>query len=147
MIKTFRGTLANGGQNTIRLSTKKGKIGYSIKKFEIMPNQPGVVSSEHIVKIHKVSQTTIDGDIDFADGNLLAAAFVNNNTNASAYPVAVTSIFEQEMFNQDVFITHTVHSTAANCNYYIEIETMTLTDNEAAVSTLRDIRLNPQVGG
>ena len=30
MIKTFRGILADGDQNKIRLTTKKGKIGYKI---------------------------------------------------------------------------------------------------------------------
>ena len=33
MIKTFKGTIADDGQDKIRLSTKKGKIGYRIIHF------------------------------------------------------------------------------------------------------------------
>jgi hypothetical protein len=43
-------------------------------------------------------------------------------------------------------VTHKDNNTGEKCNYYIELEMFDLTDNAAAVSTLRDIRLNPQVG-
>jgi len=33
VVKTFRGLLADGGQDRIRLSTIKGKVGYKIAKF------------------------------------------------------------------------------------------------------------------
>jgi len=55
-------------------------------------------------------------------------------------------IFDKEMFNQDIFITCAVITGSDEANYYLELETMPLTDNAAVVSTLRDIRLNPQVG-
>jgi len=48
MIKTFRGLLADGGQDRIRLSTIKGKVGYKIAKFEGFPNTPGVTDYESI---------------------------------------------------------------------------------------------------
>jgi len=144
MIKTFRGILDDGEQEVIRLSTKKGKIGYRIVKFQCM--QDGFGNSEMVVKIFKVTQTAITSSIDFSDGNLLAACMISGSSGAEAYPEDVTIIFDQKIFNQDIYITAAASSSADPTNYYIELEMETLSDNAAAVSTLRDIRLNPQVG-
>jgi len=150
MIKTFRGLLADGGQDRIRLSTKKGKIGYKIVKLEIMPNEPAVDQHESTVKLFKVKQSVVDAKVDFSDGNLLAASLWNSGNaqgGQDAIWVPLSTIFEQEIFNQDVYITHSETDGSNPINYYLELETMVMTDNQAAVSTLRDIRLNPQVGG
>jgi hypothetical protein len=147
MIKTFRGMLADNEQEKIRLSTKKGKIGYRIVEFKIMPNDPFAGgNSEHIVKVFKIEQSSVTAEVDFSDGNLLASAMYANTS--SGYLVGATPyvIFEQEIFNQDIYITHIDNGATSACNYYLEVETINLTDNAAAVSTLRDIRLNPQVG-
>ena len=145
MIKTFRGLLADGGQDKIRLSTKKGKIGYRIVKFQIINNAPGLANQESIVKIYKIPQTTVDALIDFSDGNLLGTAFLSIGSSVT-YPSDIEIIFDKEIFNQDIYITHSETGGDLSCNYYLELETETLTDNAASVSTLRDIRLNPQVG-
>jgi len=147
MIKTFRGILADGGQQRIRLSTKKGKIGYSIVKFQIFPGDPGTQHYEATLKIYKILQTTVDNTVDFADGNLLGAAYYQDD-NAKHYSSSAEIIFDIEIFNQDIFVTYIGTDGATSpMNYYIELETINMSDNAAAVSTLRDIRLNPQVGG
>jgi len=146
MIKTFRGLLLDDEQNRIRLSTKKGKIGYRIIKFQIFSYAPGVKQSEHVVKIFKVKQTTVTGLVDFSDGNLLGAAYLETTDSPTTPDNPQNTIFEQEVFNQDIFITQADANGSDPCNYYLELETMSLTDNAASVSTLRDIRLNPQVG-
>ena len=101
---------------------------------------------EHTMKIFKVQQSSVNNTIDFSDGNLLGMAYLQDDAGAH-YPASVQVIFEQEIFNQDIFITHVDTNAALPCSYYLELETSSLTDNAAAVSTLRDIRLNPQVGG
>jgi len=149
MIKTFRGILTDGEQERIRLSTKKGKIGYKIINFQLFPSAPGVTAQESVMKIFKIKQTTVTGTVDFSDGNLLAASYQRSPASlgtASGYSTTIFTIFEQEIFNQDVYITHDENVGSATSNYYIELETIDMTDNQAAVSTLRDIRLNPQVG-
>jgi len=146
MIKTFRGLLDDGGQDKIRLSTKKGKIGYRIVKFQVIANTPGISTHESVVKIFKVSQTSITGAIDFNDGNLLAAVYQSDQANPQYAGYLGPVIFEQEIFNQDIYITNFDADSASKMNYYLELEVMTLSDNAAVVSTLRDIRLNPQVG-
>ena len=142
MIKTFRGLLADGGQDKIRLSTKKGKIGYKIINFQVMGEEPGEAAMEHTLKIFKIEQTSVTNTIDFSDGNLLAMAYIQDDAGAH-YPASVQVMFEQEIFNQDIYITHVDTNAALPCNYYLELETIDLSDNAAAVSTLRDIRLNP----
>jgi len=148
MIKTFRGILDDGGQDKIRLSTKKGKIGYKIVKFDLFPNKPGWVDYESLGQVFKIKQTAIattEATVDFADGNLLAAGFFSS-TAATSGSESYVQVFEREIFNQDIYVTHTQQSGNALINYYLELEAFNMTDNAAAVSTLRDIRLNPQVG-
>jgi hypothetical protein len=146
MIKTFRGLLLDGGQDKIRLSTKKGKIGYRIVKFQIMPNTPGGADYESVTQIWKVAQSTVTATVDFSDGNLLGVAFWSGRGGgAAAYPDELNVVFDQEIFNQDIYITQQCLQDG-DVNYYLELETINLSDNAAIVSTLRDIRLNPQVG-
>jgi hypothetical protein len=145
MIKSFRGLLGDGKEQRVRLSTKKGKIGYRIVKFELFPNQMGV-AVDSLVKVFKIPQVgagiATSGTVDMSDHNLLA---VGANYNAT-YEIDHILIFDREIFNQDIYINHHESTGTASVNYYLELETMTLSDNAASVSTLRDIRLNPQVG-
>jgi len=54
MIKTFRGMMVDGAQDTIVLHTNDGSTGYRIVKFQIMMEQPGNTAQESVVKIYKV---------------------------------------------------------------------------------------------
>jgi len=147
MIKTFRGILGDGVQTRIRLSTKKGKIGYKIVNFTGIPKAPMTLDQENVLKLFKIKQTSVDGNIDFSDGNLIGVVCVKY-ANGAEYTLGNNHIiFEHEVFNQDIYITHEdVGAGGRECNYYLELETFTMSDNATAVSTLRDIRLNPQVG-
>ena len=146
MIKTFRGLLADGEQETIRLSTNNGLMGYRIVKFQIVGTVPGTVDQESIVKIYKYEQLTtagdpdVDGTIDFDDGTLLAVAYWESyGTQYSSSPPGPI-IFESEVFNQDVYVTHKDVNTGESCNYYIELEQVKLDLSEATVATLKDMR-------
>jgi len=146
MIKTFRGQVADGGQTKIRLSTKKGKVGYRIVKFQTIPETPGATSDvEAVVKIFKTSQLSTSSTVDFADGNMLAVIYYQDNADVH-YPESINIIFDREVFNQDIYITCDANQGNQDMNYYIELEVMNLSDSETQVSTLRDIRQNPQVG-
>ena len=139
-IKTFRGLVAHGGQDTIVLHTNTGSTGYRIVKFEMMQPEPGIQENENIFKIYKVSQSTITGTIDFSDNTLIAAG---NMTGASSgrYVVNSTIIFDQEIFNQDIYITQfDADGNNGTCNYYLELEQVKLDLNQNTVATLKDIR-------
>ena len=141
MIKSFRGQLADGEQDTIRLSTNTGMTGYKINKFELMPPSPGVVGQESVMKVFTVEQTAVDGLIDFDDSRLLASAFGSTITgNPSVHPQTLSVIFDNVVFNQDIFITHSEVNGSAGCNYYLELEQVKLDLNEATVATLKDMR-------
>ena len=142
VVKTFRGLLTDsspGNQNRIRLQTIKGKVGYRIAKFEIMAQLPGTTDQESVLKIYKDSQTTIDGVINFADSTLLAAGFWRAASGTDR-PMSDKVIFDTEIFNQDIFITHSDVDSAFNCNYYLELEVIPLDDAGAEYTTLKDMR-------
>lgn len=133
----------DGGQDMIPLSSKDGSVGYRIIKFQIMSETPyDQNAAEHVVKIYKKQQTTIDGVVNFSSSILLGVAIINNNTTGYSYPSIPTIIFDQETFNQDIFVTHSDMVNAVPCNYYLELEQIKLSENENTVATLKDIRAN-----
>ena len=143
MIKTFRGLIADAAQDTIVLHTNDGSTGYRIVKFQIVPNEPGEDQHESTVKIYKVSQTTFNNTVDFSDNTLLGVA-VWNSGNATggqdALWVPLITIFDHEIFNQDIYITHSETDGNNPINYYIELEQVKLDLSENTVATLKDIR-------
>jgi len=140
MIKSFRGQLAHEGQDTIRLSTNKGLIGYKVVKLEIIGQKPASVTQESVVQIYTVDpNTTPDGEINFTDPLLLAVGYYENNHSNEIYG-GTQIIFDTVKFNQDIFITHFEAGTSAPINYYIELEQVKLSKDEATVATLKDMR-------
>jgi hypothetical protein len=104
-IKTFRGLLADGAQDTIRLSTGQGKVGYSNAQL------------------------------------LGAAMFHDSSSEGNLNPLYV--VFDNVVINQDIFITNTETNSSGvgqSINYYLELEQMALSDNEATVATVKDMR-------
>jgi predicted secreted protein len=102
--------------------------------------QPGNTAQESLVQIFKIEQTTVPtsaATVDFSDNTLLAAAFQDTNV----HPTEVV-VFDNEIFNQDVYITYTDNGSGTNedVNYYIELEQIKLALDENTVATLKDIR-------
>jgi len=141
-IKTFRGLLADGGQDTIRLSTSQGKVGYRIRKLEVFPNLPGTESVESTVMIWTNEQTSVStstATVDFSNSDLLGACmFHDNSSEGNLNPLYV--VFDSIVINQDIYVTHTDTNSNIPINYYLELEQLSLTDNEATVATLKDMR-------
>ncbi len=140
VVKTYRGRLADGGQERISLKTLKGTTGYRIVKFQIMTALPGTTDYEQIVKIFKKSQSSIVEDINFADSALLAAGYTEGGAATNFIGNPVTVIFDNEIFNQDIFISHIDTKGSANVNYYIELEVIPLNSDQAAITTVKAIR-------
>jgi len=139
VVKTYRGLLADGVQEKIPLATKDGSVGYRITKFQVMSKDPGINNVEGACKIYKVSQTSIDGTIDFSDNTLLAAVEYHKSDN-QIYPLSINVIFEQEIFNQDIYITWDDNLAGVSLNYYIELEQMKLDHTQNMTATLKAIR-------
>jgi len=141
MIKSYRGLIIDGGSDTIVLHTSNGLTGYRVIKFELFPYKPAWGEFESLVQIFKVLPTTIattEALTDFSNNELLAAALFTN-TAATAAASTVT-IFDNDIVNQDIYVTHTQQSGNEPINYYIELEQFKLDMNEGTVATLKDIR-------
>jgi len=139
VVKTYRGLLADGGQDRIRLSTIKGKVGYKIIKFQVVGSKPGALNYEAVLQIWKTNQTTVTATINFTDSDLLAVGLWSSQVNAEVYSDDMTIIFDNEIFNQDIYITNQDLQDQA-VNYYLELEVIPLDDDGAAYTTLRDMR-------
>jgi len=139
MIKTFRGSIVDGGIDTIVLHTNDGTTGYRIRKFEIIATRPGTAPSENLVKLYTVPQTTVDELIDFSDQTLLGVAYYQDS-DAPSTPSTLNIIFDNMIFNQDIYIAHKDVDGGEACNYYIELEQVKLDLNESTIATLKNIR-------
>ena len=141
-IKSFRGQIASTAIDTISLHTNDGSIGYRIVKLQCVTNQPSAYDVEGIFKIYKIPQTvaSITADINFSDPTLLACSY--NTFGNHPYEVTnVTTIFDGEIFNQDIDITYVDNGgNTRPMNYYIELEQVRLDLSENTVATLKDIR-------
>jgi len=142
MIKTFRGLLADGGQDRIRLSTIKGKVGYRISKFQVVSYEPMSVASKCVVKIYTSEQTLpTTATINFTDSDLLGMGlFTTEGTSAQQYPEDMIIIFDYSIFNQDIYITHQNKTGSGSCNYLLQLEVIPLDDAGAEYTTLKDLR-------
>lgn len=141
MIKSFRGIIADGGEERIRLQTPQGKVGYRIVKFEAMPDTPGANQTEAILKLYMVSQGTIDALVDFSDPNLLATLFqATSNGSNEAYAENLVIVFDNRVVNQDIYITAKELAGSRATNYHLELETIPLSELDAEYTTIKDLR-------
>ena len=138
MNKTFRGSIADGGIERIRLSTNQGLIGYKIVKFELIGADPNV-EAESSVQVFSVPKTTVPTTINFDDPTLLAAALYDLSAS-QAYNPGTVMVIDNIVFNQDIYVTHFESKASQPVNYYLELETMILSKDEATVATLKDMR-------
>jgi hypothetical protein len=136
---SFKALIADDTQHTIPLSTNTGGTGYRIKTLRGMSNAPGAADGEHIIKVYKIEQTAVDGVIDLSDNTLIASLYYTNRTD-TLHSNENVIVQDNEVFNQDIYITHTDIRGSASGNYYLELEPMKLDLNEQTVATLKDIR-------
>ena len=140
-IKSFRGKLANEAIDTIVLHTNDGSTGYKIVKFQVIASD-FTKDSNAVVVINKIKPATAPDTLDFSDQVLLAAAFYSQSDTPHNQPEDLNIIFDNEIFNQDIYISYKNVSTSnpPDINYYIELEQVRLSLDENTVATLKDIR-------
>ena len=140
MIKSFRGKLADGEVQKIKLSTKQGLVGYRISKFELVTSNPGGANAEHCVKVFTTPQDTATNTIDFSDPTLLAIGLATNAATGYRSFYNERIVFDSMTFNQDIYVTHHENHSSEDVNYVIELEQVKLDLTEATVATLKDMR-------
>ena len=138
---SYKGTIPIGEQERIKLSTLNGKTGYKISKFNVIGTSPMKTDQSIIGQVFKSDQTgSITDVVNFTNSDLIAVA-TYEDTNSKELPNSNHIIFDNEKFNQDIFINITDASggTVA-CNYYIELEQFSLDLNTSTYHTLKNIR-------
>ena len=131
----FRGILGDGGQDEINLERSILNLAYRIVKFEVMSNTPFASSGEHVVKIYRESQSSVDAVVNFADVDLLGVALWRSSAT-ELYPLSDDVIFDNVLFSRDIYVSHSDINGSTSCNYYIELEEVPVT-----ASTLMQLKL------
>ena len=141
MNKSFKGAIQADSSQTIKLSTNNGLTGYKIKKLNVIGQQPSALDQESTFKIFSSKNNTIASTIDFNDPTLLAVAFYETEDTTTLAENA-NIVFDNMVFNQDIELT--MKGTPDRVlNYYLELEQVKLSENEATVATLKDMRAGP----
>jgi len=118
-VHSFRGLLADGEQGRIGIQGSVGAIAWRITKFQLLSAATSA-TYEHIVKIFREEQSTVDGVLNFSDSELLAAGYGSqSDTLRGGYN---QYIFDNALFVRDIFITAFEAEGSAAVNYYIELE-------------------------
>ena len=135
-MKTFTGRLVSDNnaenQDTIHLSGGDSSTCYRIHKLEL------ISTSEHadigaVVKIYQNYQNIVTEVIDFKEDALLGAAIYRQDTGNN-YPLSTVVTFDNEVFNQDIFITYKDNETSSSqINYLLVLEEIKVKDAELAV--------------
>jgi len=134
--------MADNTRETISLHTINGTTGYRIVKLELFPAKFGYLDQESTVTVFKTLGNTISSEVDFSNNELIAASCLSSD-NAETSPLNLSTVFDGEVFNQDIEICHNDgHADSNPVNYYLELEQMPLDLNEATVATLKNIRNN-----
>jgi hypothetical protein len=121
--------MVSSGMKTVRAS-----------KLELFPAKFGYLDQESTVTIFKTQGNTISSEVDFSNQDLIAASCLSSD-NAETSPLNLSSVFDGEVFNQDIEICHNDgHADANPVNYYLELEKVSLDLHQASAATLKNIR-------
>lgn len=122
-IKSWSGLLSDGGQDRIRLESRDMRHAWRIVKFSIMPATftNDQRSFLQIWREKQDSPATAEPTIDLGNYDQLGIAY-------SVFALATNTAFqysdfkELELFNNDIFITHTEDLATGSCNYILTLE-------------------------
>ena len=139
-VKSFRGLLASGTIQRIRLGTINGMTGYRVVKFSIITENPGTTAYEHVAQVFTREPSAASAVVNFDNPQLLAVGFQKGDELTYRSAGTLDIIFDSMKFNQDIFIAQVDTKDALNMNYYLELEQVKLSLDEATVATLKDMR-------
>jgi len=137
---SFRGLLADGGQDKIRIEGATGKIAWRITKFEVLSGAPMLNDLISIVSIWREKQASITATtIDFTIEELLAVGLWMDG-DALTESATFHTIFDNALFSRNIYITNVDAAGSGSINYYIELEEVKVSQAgmaQLAVATAR----------
>ena len=134
-VHSFRGLLADGGEDEINLERQNLNMAYKLTKFECM--QDGFGNTEMVIKIYREEQGTPTNSIDFGEPDLLGACMLSASSASESNPDDIIIIFDTTiLFSRNIYIGAAASSNADPTNYYIELEEVPVT-----ASTLMQLKL------
>ena len=137
---SYRGTVPIGVEEKIRLKTNTGKTGYKITQFQIIGTAPGTGNVEYVGKITNVKDPNVGATVNFTNSDLLAVSYLKEGASEDK-PFSQGIIFDNQVVNQDIFVAISDAAGGTTpCNYYIELETMNLSDLQTTQVTLKNMR-------
>jgi hypothetical protein len=136
---TFSGVIDEGLEERIKLSTLNGKTGYRIVDFDAISTEPGNVTYRSVIKVYSKSQGSGGTKVEFDEGDLLGVVYLEDDANPS-YAMSQKIIFDEKVFNQDIYVTYGGVQGTTPVSYKITLEKMKLTDLQATQLTLANLR-------
>ena len=149
-VHSFRGLLADGGQDEIVLERQNANLAYRIVKFQVIPETPASNINESTVKIYREEQSSATATIDFTETDLLGAAFYRGTAVPSQAISPTTIVFDLVLFSRNIWVTHEdSESVGVNMNYYIELEEVPVSASaliQIKLGTARRIKTKQSMG-
>ena len=136
-IKSFRGILGDNEQQRIHLAGGDSDTGYKIHKLQGITKEPFQTDGEHVIKVYKVKQSSVTDTVDLSDETLLGVVTFNDAATSSSNYTPQTIIVDNEVVNQDIYITHIDARSTQVGNFYLELEEVKMTNGEQAVVNFR----------
>jgi len=143
-VHSFRGLLADGGQDEINLERSNVNLAYRIVKLALFPKTVGSSETgteyESLVQVWREASPTTPSECDFNITDTLAAAsYISEVSGSPAYVIGTdtTVVFDNVLFSRNIYVTHNNnHADAGAINYYLEIEEVPV-----GAATLMQIKL------
>ena len=128
-VHSFRGLLtdvAEGNQIKISIQGSVGAIAWRITKFDMAAENPGLQSQESVMQIFREEQTSISAVVNYNDNELLGTGYYSDSSSGTQGTGKYITIFDNAIFARNIFITHVETNGTQSCNYYIELEEVTI---------------------
>ena len=120
-VHSFRGLLADGGQDEINLERSTLNLAYRIIKFQVVGAAVGTSNYESVSQIWKEEQSSAVATIDFTNNDLLGIGIFTAEHGAHQFPEDMTIIFDNTLFSRNIYVTQQCLQSGS-VNYYLELE-------------------------
>jgi len=121
-VHSFRGLLLHGNQDQISIQGSVGAIAWRMTKLSLIAGAPGAGAQLSTVQVWREEQSSVVGTVNFSDNELLAVGLYHQQTGV----YGIHTIFDNQIFTRNIYVTHNESSSGQSINYYFELEEVTV---------------------